>query len=189
MVSPISPRRGGITAGPAVGVAADEVDVHLFQIRRGIGAAGEFDRGEVLDVVGQKGFDAVGEGFAGGFIPGGAGYLTGGVAFDAGRRIGDLQPENCLAIGAARGVQPVRLTDADCGRCREKPALGLVGGFGHGVDAVGQVDQRDVVKTGGQPFGMPVQRVMQLEIAAPVAELFRGGFVFGQVHGGQKAAI
>ena len=57
------------------------------------------------------------------------------------------------------------LADADRGRFGQHTTFGLIGGFRHAVDAVGQMDQRHLFQPRHRPFRHRVQSVMQLEHA------------------------
>jgi hypothetical protein len=72
----------------------------------------------------------------------------------------------------ARGSSAVGWPTQIVGAAGKHAALGLVRRFRHGVDAVGQVDQRHILQPRLFAIPAPVQRIVQLEIAAPVAEGF-----------------
>ena len=136
----------------------------------------------------QDALDPVGKSLSRGLGPvGGCFDLVRRIALEDARGIGDLQPKHGLAPRRTAGVQAVRLADADRGDDGQHTAFGLIRGFRHAVDAVGQVDKRDVVQTGRQPVRGLVQRIMQLEVAAPVAEGGGCGAVIGQVDVAQQA--
>lgn len=65
------------------------------------------------------------------------------------------------------------LADADGGGFGKEAALGLIGGFGHGINAICEMDQRHILKPLGLPFRGFVEGIMQLEIAPPMAEGLR----------------
>ena len=87
-------------AQPAVRITAHKVDVHPFQIRRGIGAAGQFDGVEVLDVTAQDRLDPVGKGI-GGLVPFRLGDLSRRITLYDARRFRELQRQSRRARRAA----------------------------------------------------------------------------------------
>ena len=132
--------------GTAVGITAHQIDVQSFQIGRRIGSPHQLGCVEITDVAAQNGLDPVGKDFTRGFVPCAVYYdFARRITFDHAWRIGDLQPQHCLAFGEARVIQTVRLAHADGQHGGQQPALGLVARAGHGIDPVRQMDQRHIL--------------------------------------------
>ena len=67
----------------------------------------------------------------------------------------------------------MRLSDTDRWCLRQHAPLCLVARFLNGIDPICQVNQRNIVQPFGIPVDRPIQRIVNLKIATPVAVSFR----------------
>src|SRR5262245_3328871 len=118
-------------AEAAIGVAADQIDIHGLEIGRRIDAPRDHALAQPVDVLGQNGFNAIGETLAHRIGPATVVRnrdLARGIALEHARRVRQLQPEDRLASRGTAWIESRRLAYADGRNRRQQTALAFVGG-------------------------------------------------------------
>ena len=132
-------------AEAAIGIAADEIDVHGFEIGGRIARRPMMVSAKAVNMRHEDRLDAIGIGLAqciGPFAVGRRPDPPRRIALDMARRFGKLQPENRGAVRAARGIERGRLADANGRRFGQHAALGFVRRFRYAIEARGQMQER-----------------------------------------------